>query len=64
MIEVKEIKKSEATANSIFSQITSMKHEQVVFCYDHETGLKAIIAIHNTNLGHFTRRYTYVEVRQ
>lgn len=51
MIEVKEIKKSEATANSIFSQITSMKHEQVVFCYDHETGLKAIIAIHNTNLG-------------
>jgi leucine dehydrogenase len=26
-------------------------HEQVVFCHDHETGLKAIIAIHNTVLG-------------
>jgi leucine dehydrogenase len=26
-------------------------HEQVVFCQDAETGLKAIIAIHNTTLG-------------
>ncbi len=26
-------------------------HEQVVFCNDRDTGLKAIIAIHNTNLG-------------
>ncbi|WP_159819488.1 Leu/Phe/Val dehydrogenase [Colwellia sp. 20A7] len=26
-------------------------HEQVVFCSDDESGLKAIIAIHNTNLG-------------
>ncbi len=26
-------------------------HEQVVFCYDKKAGLKAIIAIHNTNLG-------------
>lgn len=26
-------------------------HEQVVFCYDEETGLKAIIGIHNTVLG-------------
>jgi phenylalanine dehydrogenase len=26
-------------------------HEQVVFCNDEETGLKAIIAIHNTTLG-------------
>ncbi|MGD6966005.1 Leu/Phe/Val dehydrogenase [Rossellomorea vietnamensis] len=27
------------------------EHEQVVFCNDEETGLKAIIAIHNTTLG-------------
>lgn len=27
------------------------EHEQVVFCNDPETGLKAIIAIHNTTLG-------------
>ncbi|CAM5999397.1 unnamed protein product [Sphagnum balticum] len=26
-------------------------HEQVVFCYDRDCGLKAIIAIHNTTLG-------------
>ena len=26
-------------------------HEQVVFCSDDNSGLKAIIAIHNTNLG-------------
>ncbi|MCB0482596.1 MAG: Glu/Leu/Phe/Val dehydrogenase [Flavobacteriales bacterium] len=26
-------------------------HEQIVFCQDHSTGLKAIIAIHNTVLG-------------
>jgi phenylalanine dehydrogenase len=31
---------------------TQMKeHEQVVFCNDEKTGLKAIIAIHNTTLG-------------
>jgi hypothetical protein len=26
-------------------------HEQVVFCHNHDAGLKAIIAIHNTVLG-------------
>ena len=26
-------------------------HEQVTFCYDKHTGLKAIIAIHDTRLG-------------
>lgn len=26
-------------------------HEQVVFCHDRATGLQAIVAIHNTNLG-------------
>jgi leucine dehydrogenase len=26
-------------------------HEQVVFCHDKDSGLKAIIAIHNTTLG-------------
>jgi phenylalanine dehydrogenase len=31
---------------------TQMKeHEQVIFCNDEQTGLKAIIAIHNTTLG-------------
>ncbi|WP_413175883.1 Glu/Leu/Phe/Val dehydrogenase dimerization domain-containing protein [Anabaena azotica] len=35
----------------IFSHIVEMGHEQVIFCYHKEAGLKAIIAIHNTNLG-------------
>jgi leucine dehydrogenase len=35
----------------IFEQLESLEHEQVVFCNDNETGLKAIIAIHNTTLG-------------
>ena len=33
------------------SKMTLMGHEQVVFCQDAETGLKAIIAIHDTTLG-------------
>jgi leucine dehydrogenase len=36
---------------TVFEGMTSMGHEQVVFCNDKETGLKAIIAIHNTVLG-------------
>ncbi|HSI74252.1 MAG TPA: Glu/Leu/Phe/Val dehydrogenase dimerization domain-containing protein [Lunatimonas sp.] len=36
---------------SIFGQLSAMGHEQVVFCHDEPTGLKAIIAIHNTVLG-------------
>ena len=37
--------------NTVFGQISEYNHEQVVFCNDPETGLKAIIAIHNTVLG-------------
>jgi valine dehydrogenase (NAD+) len=33
------------------SEVFSGGHEQVVFCQDEETGLKAIIAVHNTLLG-------------
>lgn len=36
---------------SIYGQISSLGHEQVVICYDQPTGLKAIIGIHNTVLG-------------
>ncbi|WP_397600623.1 Glu/Leu/Phe/Val dehydrogenase [Silvanigrella sp.] len=35
----------------VFSQIESMGHEQIVFCNDPASGLKAIIAIHDTTLG-------------
>lgn len=36
---------------AIFEDLTTMGHEQVVFCHDKATGLKAIIAIHDTTLG-------------
>ena len=35
----------------VMSEMTLMGHEQVIFCNDKETGLKAIIAIHDTTLG-------------
>jgi len=35
----------------VVSKMSLMGHEQVVFCNDSETGLKAIIAIHDTTLG-------------
>ncbi|RUO81331.1 amino acid dehydrogenase [Idiomarina tyrosinivorans] len=36
---------------SLFEHPEFDQHEQVVFCHDKETGLKAIIAIHDTTLG-------------
>lgn len=35
----------------IFKTLQTTRHEQVVFCYLHDAGLKAIIAIHDTTLG-------------
>ena len=51
MIEVQDIKKSSLAENPVIAQMALNNHEQVVFCNDNETGLKAIIAIHNTVLG-------------
>ena len=36
---------------SVFSLSDFADHEQVVFCSDDKSGLKAIIAVHNSNLG-------------
>ncbi|MGE0172869.1 MAG: Glu/Leu/Phe/Val dehydrogenase [Oligoflexales bacterium] len=35
----------------VFDSLSTMGHEQVVFCNDKASGLKAIIAIHDTTLG-------------
>lgn len=35
----------------LFEEISSNEHELVLFCNDNETGLQAIIAVHNTVLG-------------
>ncbi len=37
--------------SELFGLMAEMEHEQLVFCHDEATGLKAIIAIHNTVLG-------------
>jgi len=34
-----------------FESMSQHAHEQVVFCYDRDAGLRAIIAIHDTSLG-------------
>lgn len=47
IIPVNEIHK----VDPVFGQISFDGHEQVVFCQDKDTGLKAIIGIHNTILG-------------
>jgi leucine dehydrogenase len=39
------------SVDGILVQLTKMGHEQVLFCNDAKTGLKAIIAVHNTVLG-------------
>jgi leucine dehydrogenase len=35
----------------IFEKLTEFRYEQLVFCHDQATGLRAIIAIHDTTLG-------------
>ncbi len=59
---------SQATENTmvtdpnIFGQLTKFDHEEMVFCNDNATGLRAIICIHNTVLGPGlggTRFYNY-----
>ena len=47
IINAKELQK----INPVFGQLSFDNHEQIVFCNDKDTGLKAIIGIHNTTLG-------------
>src|SRR5437867_7280656 len=47
---------------SLFEELEEYDHEQVVYCSDKKAGLRAIIAIHNSNLGPAlggTRMWTY-----
>ncbi|MFI5203747.1 MAG: Glu/Leu/Phe/Val dehydrogenase [Flavobacteriales bacterium] len=50
-MEVQAIKLTTEAENPVLRPMSLTNHEQVVFCQDNETGLKAIIAIHNTVLG-------------
>ncbi len=37
--------------SSVFKELSKCNHQKVVFCSDVDTGLKAIIAVHDTTLG-------------
>ncbi len=50
MLKVKNVNDS-IKDFQVIDMMTQMNHEQLVFCNDKETGLKAIIAIHDTTLG-------------
>ena len=47
IVNAKELHK----IDPVFGQLSFDNHEQIVFCNDKDTGLKAIIGIHNTVLG-------------
>ncbi len=51
MFEVKDIKETEFVNNPVIERMSQYDHEQLLFCNDNTTGLKAIIAVHNTVLG-------------
>lgn len=62
MFEVKNIEDVNLAENPVIAQMGKYNHEQLLFCNDNETGLKAIIAVHNTVLGPAlggTRMWTY-----
>ncbi len=57
---MEQLEKSKVNESNIFREMKN--HEQVLFCNDPHTGLKAIIAIHDTTLGPAlggTRMYPY-----
>ena len=51
MIKMYDIRNVKGIDSKVLSYMQQKKHEKVVFCSDESTNLKAIIAIHNTNLG-------------
>lgn len=62
MFEVKNIEDTNLAENPVIAQMSKYNHEQLLFCNDNDTGLKAIIAVHNTVLGPAlggTRMWTY-----
>lgn len=50
-MEVKTLSQIDLSVNPVIAQMAIHNHEQILFCNDNATGLKAIIAVHNTVLG-------------
>ena len=62
MFEVTNTSDSTRVQSTVIEHMEKMNHEQILFCNDSATGLKAIIAVHNTVLGPAlggTRMWTY-----
>jgi leucine dehydrogenase len=51
MLDIEKSSEVQTDQDVIFNLLTDGEHEQVLFCYDKPTGLKAIIAVHSTVLG-------------
>lgn len=51
MFDVKKLEDTNLIENPVIAQMSKYNHEQILFCNDNATGLKAIIAVHNTTLG-------------
>lgn len=51
MLEAEEKTMKSTSENPVIAPMSAMGHEQILFCQDEATGLKAIIAVHNTVLG-------------
>lgn len=51
MIETRKINSEDLKNNPVIAAMSEYNHEQLLFCNDNATGLKAIIAVHNTTLG-------------
>jgi leucine dehydrogenase len=51
MFEVKDISQVNLAENPVLAQMSKYNHEQLLFCNDNDSGLKAIIAVHSTVLG-------------
>ncbi|ELR70701.1 Leucine dehydrogenase [Fulvivirga imtechensis AK7] len=65
MMDINEL--ARVDEDSVFGGLAELNHEQVVFCHDQATGLKAIIGIHNTVLGPAlggTRMWNYASEKE
>jgi len=51
MMKISDIKSINNIDKSVLEYMDEKKYEKVIYCSDESTKLKAIIAIHNTNLG-------------
>ena len=51
MIKTCDIRSISDIDSSVLKYMETKQHEKVIYCSDQSTNLKAIIAVHNTNLG-------------